>query len=1012
MAVQWVGQLCHRVSMLAVAAEGVMTVKEHPTHIILNDFATSLGDLASSLKELQKELEVHPLTRSIESQQRNMEAEMTAVEQLVMAHRAQSQFTSLLSCPFLLLKLQSCRGNLSKGLESITPVACSPLVKLQISRTQRQLRESPPKLGLKEQNLIDLLSTITEGSTNLRCKELAEQVAEYLGVALCDAAFAENLAEAKKDIKKADICDDNEFSLYLDQCTKALEKGLAYQEEPVGGDHADFLSTPSSPGSSYFASKEVVAPSSPLPSFICPITKQVMKDPVQIASGQTYERNAILQWFKDGKTTCPLGEKLKNTKMKPNYALKQSISEWRERNYNIRLDNAEWRLRSFQPMEQARGARDIKLLCEEDGINKYGVASRKLIPLLIRLADTPTTSVNLRELCFNALSALAQDHQENQETLVFEGVIDVLVRTLRKYDEAEPAINLLKVLSASPKIAEIISRTPDAVLLLVTFLGHENENLVVSVKAVLVNLPTSDENIVIMAEANLMKPLVTRLVEGGKESKILMARTLARLEHMPESSKSLASTRETIKTLTNMTNSEDEEEVDSAILALKNLSASQPVGILIADCTGLEVLIRLLTSKKTSAITKIGASYIVANVLVAVGNQWRPSEDRDADIDHFVETFFILISSSTTPPAAQSHLLQGLLGLAEGKDTGHAVKAIMIRRNAFSVLIPHFRGKKPEARRDSLKLFTSLARKHGAEAWMAIKISSGTLQLLVEMLKAEEISEPEKVAAARIISHLPEDDHSLTGTLRSLNIVPTLVSYLTSSNQSIQEACVAALVRYTSPDLLDLQKTLAQMQVIPILVTLLDSRRPRVKTSAAQGLANFSKSTTRLVKPVAPNKWWQCFKPPLESCKLHSGICTVESTFCLLMAEAIYPLLNMVAEDDGKIAEVALEALFTLVDNDQWEKGCHIIHQANGISTILGNLPKCTPRAQDISINMCEKFFRISQFQNSFGPMAQMHIITIAQQAAPKTKDVAGRILRQLDLLQTQSHYWINSTSK
>ena len=97
---------------------------------------------------------------------------------------------------------------------------------------------------------------------------------------------------------------------------------------------------------------------------------------------------------------------------------------------------------------------------------------------------------------------------------MFEGVINVLVRTLRKYDEAEPAINLLKVLSGSPKIAEIISRTPDAVLLLVTFLGHENEILVVSVKAVLVNLPTSDENIVIMAEANLMKPLVTRLVEG------------------------------------------------------------------------------------------------------------------------------------------------------------------------------------------------------------------------------------------------------------------------------------------------------------------------------------------------------------------------------------------------------------------------------------------------------------------------------------------------------------------
>ena len=425
-----------------------------------------------------------------------------------------------------------------------------------------------------------------------------------------------------------------------------------------------------------------------------------------------------------------------------------------------------------------------------------------------------------------------------------------------------------------------------------------------------------------------------------------------------------------------------------------------------------QVLIRLLTSKSTSAITKIGASYIVANVLVAVGNQWKPCEDRDADIDHFVETFFVLISSGTTPLAVTSHLLQGLLGLADGNDTGRVVKTIMMRKNAFSVLIPHFRGQKPEARRDSLKLFASLARKHGAEAWTAIKINSGTLQLLVGMLKAEDISEQEKLAAARIISHLPEDDHSLTGILRSLNIVPTLVSYLTSPNQSIQEASVAALVRYTSPDSLDLQKKLAEMGVIPSLVSLLDSRRSRVKTSAAQALANFSKSTGRLVKPLAPNKWWQCFKPPPESCKLHSGLCTIETTFCLLMAEAVYPLLNLVAEEDGKSAEMALEALFTLVDNDQWEKGCQIIYQANGITTILGNLPKCTPRAQEISINMCEKFFRISQFQNSFGPMAQMHIITIAQQAAPKTKDVAGRILRQLDLLQTQSHYWISSTSK
>lgn len=98
--------------------------------------------------------------------------------------------------------------------------------------------------------------------------------------------------------------------------------------------------------------------------------------------------------------------------------------------------------------------------------------------------------------------------------MVKEGVIDVLVRSLRNYTGAEPAISLLKVLSINPDIAKEIGRTPDAVLLLVTFLGHENEALVFSVKAVLLNLPTTDENVVIMAEANLMKPLVTRLIEG------------------------------------------------------------------------------------------------------------------------------------------------------------------------------------------------------------------------------------------------------------------------------------------------------------------------------------------------------------------------------------------------------------------------------------------------------------------------------------------------------------------
>lgn len=65
MAVQSVGQLSHRIAMLAVAAQGVMNTKDLPTHVVLVDFANTMGDLAISLKELQKDLEVTSLFHCI-----------------------------------------------------------------------------------------------------------------------------------------------------------------------------------------------------------------------------------------------------------------------------------------------------------------------------------------------------------------------------------------------------------------------------------------------------------------------------------------------------------------------------------------------------------------------------------------------------------------------------------------------------------------------------------------------------------------------------------------------------------------------------------------------------------------------------------------------------------------------------------------------------------------------------------------------------------------------------------
>lgn len=67
--------------------------------------------------------------------------------------------------------------------------------------------------------------------------------------------------------------------------------------------------------------------------FMCPLSRQMMTDPVIIASGQTYERSTITRWFAEGHKTCPKSRQIvEHTNFCPNFALKSLISDWRASN--------------------------------------------------------------------------------------------------------------------------------------------------------------------------------------------------------------------------------------------------------------------------------------------------------------------------------------------------------------------------------------------------------------------------------------------------------------------------------------------------------------------------------------------------------------------------------------------------------------------------------------------------------------------------------------------------------
>ncbi|EOD03698.1 hypothetical protein EMIHUDRAFT_221822 [Emiliania huxleyi CCMP1516] len=68
----------------------------------------------------------------------------------------------------------------------------------------------------------------------------------------------------------------------------------------------------------------------PPADFICPITTEVMSDPVMAADGHAYERTAIDRWLATKSTSPMTGEELEFTRLFPSHILRRQIREWRE----------------------------------------------------------------------------------------------------------------------------------------------------------------------------------------------------------------------------------------------------------------------------------------------------------------------------------------------------------------------------------------------------------------------------------------------------------------------------------------------------------------------------------------------------------------------------------------------------------------------------------------------------------------------------------------------------------
>ncbi|KAI3468577.1 hypothetical protein Pfo_025240 [Paulownia fortunei] len=139
------------------------------------------------------------------------------------------------------------------------------------------------------------------------------------------------------------------------------------------------------------------------PDFCCPLSLELMTDPVIVASGQTYERAFIRKWIDLGLTVCPkTRQTLAHTNLIPNYTVKALIANWCESN-NVKLPDPTKSINLNQPSSllahaEAGGVRRVNSSGTPD--RSLGSPIKSSIPSTQRDGTSPSHPRSLSEDSF------------------------------------------------------------------------------------------------------------------------------------------------------------------------------------------------------------------------------------------------------------------------------------------------------------------------------------------------------------------------------------------------------------------------------------------------------------------------------------------------------------------------------------------------------------------------------------------------------------------------------------
>ncbi|XP_020675852.1 U-box domain-containing protein 44 [Dendrobium catenatum] len=996
--------LIEQVILTAKAIDNVLIEKE-----CFKTLSKYLLDIVPILEELQRhELNDTPTVRhTLEFLKENCDN----AENLVLKYKDSGRFYSFLFCRRIANEIQEATRAIGKSL-AMLPLAKTEVL-YEISDMVNKLQAEMQKAEyVASQSSLMILEKLNKGikeqkhDQNFR-NSMLEQIALSVGVSIVPAEIRKELDSLRMEREEAAARKEKQEEIFLKQVIELLSHAdAALDEDEIRRQYELIRNTVEKSAISNGKILEYDA-------FLCPITKSVMVDPVNLFTGTTCEKAAIEAWFLEGRKEDPCtGKPLADTTLRPNISVRQSIQQWREQNYFLKIRRAKEILQSGNSAAYDDAFCEITKVIKENLVTKYWIAMEGLIDIIVLLVGT--LDGNLKSRSLQTLLDIVESHSHNKDKAVEAGIFNHIIACVRlDYNVCTSAANLLfELLQENDRWGQAIQQedcrwNPDfcrklkqlrgtIAFLVLIILDNQFSESAKKMEAILLQLCCDDDATILdVASYHWYKPLVRRLRDGPESSKQTMMRGLEKMQLLDEDVKHLgedgvinplvilasgdAKSRELAfsvmaKLCTSFENRRLTVEAGAVSLILEQISSPQVSPIIREKCSGI-----------FEKLTSSGLEFLNGTGIVL--------PQRELMITNLIGIF----ETPSTSIGIRKPAFRALLSLC--KSAKVAAENAIASQNGLSIILPLLEDSDKEIQKLALELIHQFSQNESSR--IADFLLDGTrLETLMPFLEDE--SQPElQLLAVELLTNLQKSNIELIKGLAKSGAIPLILHILNRGTMEAKENVLDLLVGFMNPADIEMQKRLVESGAYPLLVNILISGSKTAKARAAALIGNLSSNSLNLTEE--PNRTG-CFcflRKKIPTCEVHGGICSVESSFCLLKADALKPLVNLLDERDDAVKLKAILALKTLVEGIG-SRGVICLHRFKAIKPMLDVLREENPALKEEVLEMLEMLFKVREVLDSYTDDVKIPLIHLSAYRSGNTNDhlriKAAKLLADLEL--------------